>query len=80
MAYAPKNDGRPNTKFYESADILSLFEGVKTWLMKNAKKVWCICWFDVKKARDKCAKFAANFYFVLSALFTYTTYFKHKLC
>ena len=39
MAYAPKNDGRPNVKFYESADILSLFEGVKSWLMKNAKKV-----------------------------------------
>ncbi|XP_043221494.1 SWI/SNF complex subunit SMARCC2-like [Amphibalanus amphitrite] len=38
MAYAPKNDGRPNVKFYESADILSLFEGVKSWLMKNAKK------------------------------------------
>ncbi|XP_037079643.1 SWI/SNF complex subunit SMARCC2-like [Pollicipes pollicipes] len=38
MAYAPKNDGRPNSKFYESPEVLALFEGVKSWLLKNSKK------------------------------------------
>jgi hypothetical protein len=39
MAFAPKKDGGPNLKFYESHETLLLFEGVKTWLLKNCKKV-----------------------------------------
>jgi hypothetical protein len=39
MAFAPKKDGGPNLKFYESHETLLLFEGVKTWLIKNCKKV-----------------------------------------
>merc|ERR1712071_226195 len=38
MAFAPKKDGGPNLKFYESAETLQLFEVVKTWLIKNCKK------------------------------------------
>ncbi|EFX80450.1 hypothetical protein DAPPUDRAFT_51378 [Daphnia pulex] len=38
MAFAPKKDGGPNLKFYESHETLLLFEGVKTWLLKNCKK------------------------------------------
>ena len=60
MAYAPKNDGRPNVKFYESADILSLFEGVKSWLMKNAKKVKvlfsCFCILGPRCVRQFCRR------------------------
>lgn len=39
MAFAPKEDGGPNLKFYESQETLQLLEGVKTWLLKNCKKV-----------------------------------------
>lgn len=39
MAFAPKKDGGPNLKFYESAETTQLFEVVKTWLIKNCKKV-----------------------------------------
>lgn len=39
MAFAPKEDGGPNLKFYESQETLQLFESVKTWLLKNCKKV-----------------------------------------
>lgn len=39
MALAPKKDGGPNLKFYESTETVQLFEVVKTWLIKNCKKV-----------------------------------------
>jgi len=39
MAFAPKKDGGPNLKFYEAPETLQLFEAVKTWLIKNCKKV-----------------------------------------
>ena len=39
MAFAPKKDGGPNLKFYESAETVQLLEVVKTWLIKNCKKV-----------------------------------------
>ena len=37
---APKKDGGPNLKFFDSPEILSQFDGVKNWLLKNAKKVY----------------------------------------
>lgn len=41
MAFAaPKKDGGPNLKFYEAHETLQLFEGIKTWLNKNCKKVF----------------------------------------
>jgi len=39
MAVQRKKDGGPNIKFYESLDTIAQFDGVKTWLQKNAKKV-----------------------------------------
>lgn len=39
MAISPRKDGGPNTKFYESAETLTQFETVKSWLLKNCKKV-----------------------------------------
>ena len=39
MAFAPKKDGGPNVKFFESGETAQLFETVKTWLNKNCKKV-----------------------------------------
>lgn len=39
LALGPKKDGSPNVKFFESAETLAMFEGVRTWLMKNHKKV-----------------------------------------
>ncbi|CAN8013492.1 unnamed protein product [Ixodes persulcatus] len=33
-----KRDGGPNLKFYESAETITLFDGVKQWLHKNCKK------------------------------------------
>ena len=44
MALAPKKDGGPNTKFYESPETISAFDGVRQWLMKTCKKV-CIILF-----------------------------------
>ncbi|XP_063222467.1 SWI/SNF complex subunit SMARCC2 isoform X2 [Bacillus rossius redtenbacheri] len=38
MSLAPKKDGGPNTKFYESPETVSLFDGIKSWLQKNCKK------------------------------------------
>ena len=35
----PKKDGGPNVKFYESPETAQLFEGIKSWLVKNCKKV-----------------------------------------
>ncbi|KAK3919431.1 SWI/SNF complex subunit SMARCC2 [Frankliniella fusca] len=35
---SPKKDGSPNAKFFESPETMSLLDGVKTWLQKNAKK------------------------------------------
>ena len=42
MAINPRKDGGPNAKYYESPETLSQFDNVKTWLMKNAKKVGAI--------------------------------------
>ena len=39
MAINPRRDGGPNVKYFESSDTVSRFENVKSWLMKNAKKV-----------------------------------------
>lgn len=39
MAINPRKDGGPNVKYYESAETVSQFENVRTWLTKNAKKV-----------------------------------------
>lgn len=39
LALGPKKDGGPNAKFYESPETISLFDGVKSWLQKNCKKV-----------------------------------------
>lgn len=39
MAINPRKDGGPNVKYYESSETVSQFENVRTWLMKNAKKV-----------------------------------------
>ncbi|XP_054262815.1 SWI/SNF complex subunit SMARCC2 isoform X2 [Macrosteles quadrilineatus] len=38
LALGPKKDGGPNIKFFESAETISLFDGVKSWLQKNCKK------------------------------------------
>ncbi len=34
-----KKNGSPNTKFYESTEIIAQFDPVRTWLNKNFKKV-----------------------------------------
>jgi SWI/SNF related-matrix-associated actin-dependent regulator of chromatin subfamily C len=39
MSLAPKKDGGPNTKFFESPETVSLFDAIKSWLQKNCKKV-----------------------------------------
>lgn len=39
LALGPKKDGGPNTKFFESQEILTQLDGVKQWLLKNCKKV-----------------------------------------
>ncbi|KAK7864658.1 hypothetical protein R5R35_012427 [Gryllus longicercus] len=38
MTLAPKKDGGPNTKFFESPETISLFDGIRSWLQKNCKK------------------------------------------
>lgn len=38
LALGPKKDGGPNTKFFESPEILTQLDGVKQWLLKNCKK------------------------------------------
>ena len=38
-SFAPKKDGGPNLKFYESPDTVPLFDALKSWLVKNCKKV-----------------------------------------
>lgn len=38
-ALGPKKDGGPNVKFFECPETISLLDGVKTWLLKNCKKV-----------------------------------------
>lgn len=39
LALGPKKDGGPNIKFFESPETISLFDGIKSWLQKNCKKV-----------------------------------------
>lgn len=39
LTLQPKKDGGPNTKFFESAEVLAQLDGVKQWLLKNCKKV-----------------------------------------
>lgn len=43
MSLAPKKDGGPNTKFFESPETISLFDAIKSWLQKNCKKVRLNC-------------------------------------
>ncbi|KAJ9584608.1 hypothetical protein L9F63_021050 [Diploptera punctata] len=38
MTLAPKKDGGPNAKFFESPETISLFDGIKSWLQKNCKR------------------------------------------
>ncbi|KAI5740617.1 hypothetical protein M8J76_005574 [Diaphorina citri] len=38
MSAQPKKDGSPNKQFFESSETVALFEGVRTWLLKNCKK------------------------------------------
>ncbi|XP_015108391.1 SWI/SNF complex subunit SMARCC2 [Diachasma alloeum] len=38
LTLGPKKDGGPNTKFFESPDVLAQLDGVKQWLLKNCKK------------------------------------------
>lgn len=39
LALGPKKDGGPNIKFFESAETTALLDGVRSWLLKNCKKV-----------------------------------------
>lgn len=39
MPLEPRSTGGANTKFFESAEVVSQFDAIKTWLMKNFKKV-----------------------------------------
>lgn len=39
LTLEPKKDGGPNVKFFESPETISLFDGIKSWLQKNCKKV-----------------------------------------
>lgn len=39
LVLEPKKDGGPNAKFFESPETISLFDGIKSWLQKNCKKV-----------------------------------------
>lgn len=39
LGVGPKKDGGPNVKFFESTETISLLDGVRTWLLKNCKKV-----------------------------------------
>lgn len=41
MAYEPKKNGGPNSKFYESPESIAQLDVVRTWLLKNCKKVNC---------------------------------------
>ncbi|KRT79087.1 hypothetical protein AMK59_7765 [Oryctes borbonicus] len=38
IAYGPKKDGSPNTKYFESPETLNALETVKQWLQKTVKK------------------------------------------
>lgn len=39
LTLGPKKDGGPNTKFFESSEVLTQLDGVKQWLLKNCRKV-----------------------------------------
>lgn len=39
MAFGPKKDGGPNTKYFEAPETLTSLEVVRQWLQKNGKKV-----------------------------------------
>lgn len=39
IAFGPKKDGSPNSKFFESPETITLFDVVRLWLLKNCKKV-----------------------------------------
>ena len=40
MSLEPRKNGGPVQKFWDSAEIITSLENVKTWLGRNAKKVW----------------------------------------
>uniref|UniRef100_A0A8D9BPV3 SWI/SNF complex subunit SMARCC2 n=1 Tax=Cacopsylla melanoneura TaxID=428564 RepID=A0A8D9BPV3_9HEMI len=52
MSAQPKKDGSPNKQFFESAETVTLFEGVRTWLLKNCKKMKCF--LDFKPGGALC--------------------------
>ena len=39
VSLEPKERGGPISKFWDDAGVIKSLETVKTWLMKNAKKV-----------------------------------------
>ena len=47
MTINPRKDGGPNIKFYESSETLTQFESVRSWLLKNSKKVSFVIVFIV---------------------------------
>ena len=48
MALQRKKDGTPNTKFFESVETVALFDPVRSWLLKNCKKVFIQLYLFVK--------------------------------
>ncbi|KAG8229461.1 hypothetical protein J437_LFUL005566 [Ladona fulva] len=38
MGLGPKKDGGPNAKYFEAPETINLFDGIRTWLLKNCKK------------------------------------------
>lgn len=47
MPVEARGTGGANTKFYDSPEVISQFDGVKTWLMKNFKKVFGILSYNL---------------------------------
>lgn len=39
MALQRKKDGSPNIKYFESLESIAQFDPVRSWLLKNCKKV-----------------------------------------
>ncbi|XP_017765083.1 PREDICTED: SWI/SNF complex subunit SMARCC2 isoform X3 [Eufriesea mexicana] len=61
LALGPKKDGGPNTKFFESQEILTQLDGVKQWLLKNCKKMKCF--LDFKPGGGLCHILATAYRF-----------------
>lgn len=41
MAARKKTHGAPDSRLYESPEVMALFEPIRLWLSKNCKKVKC---------------------------------------